>query len=175
MRVTSSCDKHVTGIYAKCPTFFLLQPWHLSIYPLSCSRHSDCNATLSCINRRCLDPCSSPENQCGPRALCDVTAHIPTCTCPEGHVGDPLNMEVGCVRVECSHPSHCAYDRTCDPDTNRCISKYRLLLCSWIVFYLLPYYFIHLNAFNLQHIISSSKIISLSAAVYQLCINVYYY
>ncbi|KAI5719789.1 hypothetical protein M8J76_014878 [Diaphorina citri] len=97
---------------------------------LGCSRASDCNATLSCIHRRCLDPCTVPENQCGPNALCDVTDHIPTCTCPEGYLGDPLNMDIGCFRVECSHPSHCAYDRTCDPETNRCINPCDKATCG---------------------------------------------
>uniref|UniRef100_A0A8D8VWK9 Neurogenic locus notch homolog protein 4 n=1 Tax=Cacopsylla melanoneura TaxID=428564 RepID=A0A8D8VWK9_9HEMI len=97
---------------------------------LGCSRPSDCNATLSCIHRRCLNPCSVPENQCGPNSLCDVTNHIPTCTCPQGYLGDPLNMEVGCFKVECSDHSHCAYDRSCDAETNRCINPCDKVTCG---------------------------------------------
>lgn len=51
-----------------------------------CSKHSDCGEQLQCLAGRCLDPCRSG---CGQSAVCTVKAHVPTCTCPPTHTGNP--------------------------------------------------------------------------------------
>uniref|UniRef100_A0A182JQ20 EGF-like domain-containing protein n=1 Tax=Anopheles christyi TaxID=43041 RepID=A0A182JQ20_9DIPT len=53
---------------------------------INCSVHSDCGDKLQCLVGLCVDPCRSG---CGERALCTVKAHLPICSCPFGHTGNP--------------------------------------------------------------------------------------
>lgn len=49
----------------------------------------------ACIKNKCQDPC---PGTCGINALCIVTSHIPTCSCPERYTGDAFRLctpEVG--------------------------------------------------------------------------------
>lgn len=49
-----------------------------------CTSDSECPSQLACRNLRCQNPCS-----CATDALCTVTAHVPTCRCPPGYIGNP--------------------------------------------------------------------------------------
>lgn len=40
---------------------------------------------MACINNRCVDPC---PGICGVHAICDVSNHIPSCSCPTGYSGN---------------------------------------------------------------------------------------
>lgn len=50
-----------------------------------CISNSECSRNQACINNKCKDPCIGT---CGIEAICTVFNHIPTCSCPEGTIGD---------------------------------------------------------------------------------------
>lgn len=52
-----------------------------------CIINSECSSNLACINEKCQDPC---PGSCGTNARCEVIKHTPTCSCLEGHTGDPF-------------------------------------------------------------------------------------
>lgn len=54
-----------------------------------CSSDSDCPLTLSCINKKCINPC---VGVCGYQAECSVIQHKATCACPNGLVGNPYTL-----------------------------------------------------------------------------------
>ncbi|EFX65777.1 hypothetical protein DAPPUDRAFT_229540, partial [Daphnia pulex] len=62
-----------------------------------CLSNSECPAGLSCVNRRCRDPC---PGLCGNRAECSVASHMPFCNCPPGFTGDPYSSR-GCQIIPC--------------------------------------------------------------------------
>lgn len=66
-----------------------------------CLSNSECPAGLSCVNRRCRDPC---PGLCGNRAECSVASHIPFCNCPPGFTGDPYSSR-GCLIIPCKKPT----------------------------------------------------------------------
>ena len=51
-----------------------------------CVIHQDCPPNRACIRQRCEDPCIGA---CGFNAVCSAQNHRPTCSCIEGHEGDP--------------------------------------------------------------------------------------
>lgn len=51
-----------------------------------CVIHQDCPSDRACDKQKCIDPC---VGSCGFNAQCSVKRHQPTCTCFEGHEGDP--------------------------------------------------------------------------------------
>ena len=53
-----------------------------------CVINSECAPSLACINLKCANPC---VGVCGINARCDVVAHNPICSCPDGYVGDPFS------------------------------------------------------------------------------------
>lgn len=59
-----------------------------------CVTNSDCPKSRSCVNNKCLDPCSS--GTCGINAECRVFSHSPSCSCLEGYTGNPSSS---CHRV----------------------------------------------------------------------------
>lgn len=52
-----------------------------------CILNSDCVSNLACINQHCRDPC---QGACGVNAVCEVTNHIPVCSCLTGYTGEPF-------------------------------------------------------------------------------------
>lgn len=54
-----------------------------------CTMNSDCSQTRACINQRCTDPC---QGTCASGASCEVTNHIPVCSCPSGTTGDAFTQ-----------------------------------------------------------------------------------
>jgi hypothetical protein len=70
-----------------------------------CETNNDCSLNLACVRNKCIDPCIGT---CGSYALCEVTKHIPLCTCPEGYTGDPF---FSCKQVPVTPP----------PRTNPCV------------------------------------------------------
>lgn len=55
---------------------------------IGCSSNSECPFNQACINRACINPCTT-ENPCAPLATCVTKDHYPTCNCPPGMTGDP--------------------------------------------------------------------------------------
>ena len=58
-----------------------------------------------CLN----DPCAV-NNPCGENAICENNGQRPTCSCPDGHAGDPY---VRCVRGDCIANEDCNVDQAC--------------------------------------------------------------
>lgn len=52
-----------------------------------CVLSSDCPTDRACVRNKCQDPC---PGVCAQFAQCTVVNHIPTCTCPQGYVGNPF-------------------------------------------------------------------------------------
>lgn len=52
-----------------------------------CIQNSDCPYDKSCINTKCIDPCSI--GACGLNAECRVSYHTPMCHCIAGYTGNP--------------------------------------------------------------------------------------
>lgn len=52
-----------------------------------CMSNQDCPDHLACFNQHCSDPC---PGVCGSNAHCEVSDHIPVCSCLPGYSGDPF-------------------------------------------------------------------------------------
>lgn len=52
-----------------------------------CTSSGECPWHLTCLNRRCVDPC---PGACGGNARCTPSAHEPRCDCPPSMTGNPL-------------------------------------------------------------------------------------
>lgn len=51
-----------------------------------CVLNSDCPSAKSCVNQKCVEPCS--KDICGINAECRVHEHVAICKCPTGYIGD---------------------------------------------------------------------------------------
>lgn len=80
-----------------------------------CVLNSDCPRNKACSRNKCIDPC---PGTCGENARCEVINHIPTCSCPEGMIGnaftrctqkpeDPKIREDPCKPTPCGPNSQC--------------------------------------------------------------------
>lgn len=69
-----------------------------------CTLSTDCAPTKACLNKKCVDPC---PGVCGQNSQCDVSNHIPICSCLQGYTGDPF--------VHCRHETPVAKD-PCQPN-----------------------------------------------------------
>lgn len=54
-----------------------------------CLLNSECDANKVCIQNKCINPC---PGTCSANAVCQVTNHIPSCTCLPGFRGDPYRL-----------------------------------------------------------------------------------
>lgn len=80
-----------------------------------CVLSSDCDASKSCVNRKCVDPCS--RKACGIDADCYVKNHIAVCQCPENYIGDAFYR---CIplperdnKINPCNPSPCGLNVPC--------------------------------------------------------------
>lgn len=92
------------------------------VSPDECRSDTDCASTLSCVQAHCTDPCV--VTQCAQSAVCSVQNHQAYCSCLPGQVGDPSNPDIGCYKVECVNNNDCAPNKHCDPQNNKCTSKF---------------------------------------------------
>lgn len=76
-----------------------------------CTSDHDCPYHKSCINERCLDPCTHGSVSCGRDAECKVQFHRASCECPQGTQGDP---RISCISGHCQYDSDCADHEACD-------------------------------------------------------------
>lgn len=79
-----------------------------------CLMNSECSPSMACINNRCVDPC---PGVCGVQALCDVSNHIPSCSCPKGYSGDAFiacrPTPISDTPVDLCNPSPCGLNSIC--------------------------------------------------------------
>ncbi|EAT34892.1 AAEL012905-PA [Aedes aegypti] len=79
-----------------------------------CVSNSECSRDTACIQNRCKDPC---PGVCGYNAECSVINHTPTCTCPEGMVGNAFEQcsrkPTPPVRDDPCYPSPCGLNTVC--------------------------------------------------------------
>lgn len=57
--------------------------------PKECSVDDDCPLDRSCLNERCINPCT--QDVCGRGAICHVQLHNAVCNCPAGYKKDANN------------------------------------------------------------------------------------
>lgn len=65
----------------------------IEIRPPECYADSDCTYDKTCINEKCINPCSEPKS-CGLGAFCSANYHRAICKCPAGFEG---NAEIECL------------------------------------------------------------------------------
>lgn len=106
--VTSPCDPSPCGSNADCNDGVCTCRRNYFGDPYSgcrpeCTMNSDCAPQKTCINNRCVDPC---PGTCGENARCDVSNHIPSCSCPPGYTGDAF---VFCRKEEQVQKDPCGF------------------------------------------------------------------
>ena len=92
-----------------CPPDYFGDP--NTICKPQCVINEDCPSDKACVRLKCVDPCI---NVCTPSAICKVQNHVPSCSCPEGMVGDPFSH----CRIEYKDPpkpSDPCYPSPCGP------------------------------------------------------------
>lgn len=98
-----------------------------------CEVSDECNDRLACVRHKCADPC---VGICGTLAMCHVSNHVPTCTCPPGLTGDPFFQ---CREMPTTPPSrHNEYPcnpSPCGPNSN-CRDNAGQAVCSCQLGYL---------------------------------------
>lgn len=78
---------------------------------IECSNNNDCDHSKSCIDTKCVNPCSL-ANSCGQNADCFVENHIGICSCKAGTTGNPL---LGCVSIQyCNSDNQCQAGTICN-------------------------------------------------------------
>lgn len=108
--INSLCTVNAHSAICKCPPNSRGNPKRECII-VECQNNNDCPDSKSCIDSKCLDPCSL-SNSCGRNADCIVENHIGICSCLPGSTGNPL---LGCVSVQyCSHDNQCAAGTICN-------------------------------------------------------------
>lgn len=111
----SPCDPNPCGSNAVCDNAictcirdYFGDPYGSGCRP-ECTMNTECSPSKACINNKCVDPC---PGTCGTQAVCDVSNHIPSCSCPQGYSGDPF---VACRHIEYDIPKD-----LCNPSPCKC-------------------------------------------------------
>ena len=97
-----------------------------------------CPPTQACINRACVNPCTS-KNPCGTLAICSTLDHKPQCSCRSGFTGDAYKQCVPSKFLKVLHylrsslnklkiffsvkVGECQFDSEC-PDPKSCIENF---------------------------------------------------
>ncbi|CAG0902563.1 unnamed protein product [Darwinula stevensoni] len=116
---TDPCFPNPCGAHAKCRAsgghpvcscIYYGNP-ETSCFEGECVKTHDCSDDRVCKDFYCTDPC---PGTCGRGAQCIVRRHVPVCTCPVGHTGDPFEQ---CRRLgpeELCFPSPCGRNSKCE-------------------------------------------------------------
>jgi hypothetical protein len=88
-----------------CPQGFVGSPFvrcsKLADEPLftpECTSDNDCSKDKSCINQKCVNPCTIGDNICAQNAECRVQYHRAICSCHAGFTGNPQSS---CYESKC--------------------------------------------------------------------------
>lgn len=77
-----------------------------------CVQNSDCPYDKSCMNTKCVNPC---VGTCGLNAECRVIHHLPICSCPPNHTGNPSQGCRPIPIVTYEEPRHPCQPSPCGP------------------------------------------------------------
>lgn len=112
--VNTQCNVMNNRAVCSCLPDYLGDP-QTGCHP-ECVINSDCPTSMSCINRKCINPCEGAV--CGINAECRVVQHTPECVCINNFVGDaslqctPISVTTNVTRDPCV-PSPCGPQDVC--------------------------------------------------------------
>lgn len=86
----TECRKRGSSVVCKCEAGYFGDAYSITGCRPECVTNIECKPTLSCVNKKCVDPCQ--EKICGLNAICYVVGHEPICRCSEGYRGDPTRL-----------------------------------------------------------------------------------
>lgn len=122
---SAQCEDTIGSYKCICPTGVIGDPYKTGcLLPNQCRRDEQCDSSLACMRGKCLNPCQSKS--CGLNAMCSVINHRVTCYCEKGYLGNPLDKNTGCFKVECVENSDCSTDKYCDARNNKCTGRFIL-------------------------------------------------
>ncbi|CAB4059875.1 unnamed protein product [Lepeophtheirus salmonis] len=116
--IEAICQTESHRPFCKCPPGFGGNPHNLC-YKYECKTDNDCPLTKACETEKCVDPCSSNQNLCGEKAICETQFHRFICKCPPGLQGNP---DLYCKKVECRKNTDCSTTQFCDLNSYKCSS-----------------------------------------------------
>lgn len=96
-----------------------------------CVLSNECAQNQACIRQKCTDPC---PGSCGLNARCTVINHTPSCSCEEGHTGDPFT---GCqfIQGESTYSMLCIYSMEYEGNLaagfEPALSLFGIILAEW--------------------------------------------
>lgn len=133
---SAKCSVEQHQVQCTCPSGERGDP-RLECRAIGCRSNDECPPERACINQQCQDPCQT--DPCGVGAHCVTQAHNYTCSCPEGHKGQPsmaclpqitaciADRDCGaglvCVRGVCTNP--CKETRPCAPNAECTVQETR--------------------------------------------------
>lgn len=94
-----------------------------SCVALECLGHNECPADKSCVNNKCVNPCSIP-GVCGKNSECVARSHLHQCFCKPGFTGDAT---LGCTDITyCQVETDCPSGEQCNGGV--CLRKFLVFL-----------------------------------------------
>ena len=133
--VNAICQARNHQADCRCPPGLVGDPF-VRCERVECNVNPDCPDDKGCVANKCVDPCLTAQaDVCAPTASCRVRAHVASCFCPPGTVGDPF-VQCGprpppeAVEVEvCQTDADCPSGTACIRET--CINPcYELTPCD---------------------------------------------
>lgn len=97
-----------------------------------CVLNSDCSRDKACLRSKCVDPC---PGACVSSAICTVSNHIPTCTCPSGMGGNAMIQCHSYDQPTSVAPSNPCIPSPCGPNS-QCREINNVAVCSCIPGYI---------------------------------------
>lgn len=101
---------------------------------IGCRDNGECLPGEACILNRCQNPCELKTTICGPNAICAMSHHNLTCSCPPYFEGNPTPI-MGCKRryTDCSNGGRCptsghiCHTGKCRPSCGNCVEGERCI------------------------------------------------
>ncbi len=85
--INAKCEARNHRAHCVCPPYHDGNP-ERHCKPYECLEDPDCSTTLTCQNRKCVDPC-----KCAINAYCTRRNHEGICTCNTGYTGYPYGYQ----------------------------------------------------------------------------------
>ena len=107
----AECYSHNHNAVCKCPPG-LYGDAKTFCSPKECVYDSECPATKSCYNKKCIDSCSLQQEYCPSSTICKVSNHKAVCVCPEGLIENEYG-QCSKLQIECKSDSDCPSQKIC--------------------------------------------------------------